>query len=136
MPIVAASTWLNVLARGRMAGPLVAIEFFLTRPEPLAPPATLSLRPARGRAEGVVLECSFCWCRSNRSRLAKQRVHSEQANGFSLVWDRSWRFRCSRRANDRMHVVHTCGRGLSVFGGGNGGTGGNVEEELDRPAVF
>jgi hypothetical protein len=59
--MVAASTWLKVLARGRIAGVLLlATEFFLTRPEPLVPPATLSLRPARGRADGVVVECSFC----------------------------------------------------------------------------
>ena len=90
MPIVAASTWLKVLARGRIVEVLLlAIEFLRTRPLPLGAPATLSLRPLRGRADGVVVECNFCWCLSRRSRLAKHLVHSEQAKGFSLVCDLS-----------------------------------------------
>jgi len=35
-----------------------------------------------------------------------------------LVCERSCRFRCSRRAKERWQVAQTCGRGLSVFGGG------------------
>ncbi|RMZ76831.1 hypothetical protein DV738_g4755, partial [Chaetothyriales sp. CBS 135597] len=80
------STWLKVLARGRIdAGALLATEFFLTRAA--LTPATLSLREFLGRDEGVVEEWSFCWCLSSKSRLAKHLVHSEQENGFSLVWD-------------------------------------------------
>jgi hypothetical protein len=98
---------------------LFAIEFLRTRAEP--PGAVLlvlsRLAPlCRDAAKAVM--CSFCWCRNNRSRLAKHRVHSGHANGFSFVCDRSCRFRCSRRAKDRVHVAQTCGLGLSVFGGG------------------
>jgi len=39
------------------------------------------------------------------------------------VCDRSCRFKCSSLANDRVHVVQMCGRGLSVFGGGKVGAG-------------
>ena len=35
-----------------------------------------------------------------------------------------------------MQVVQTCGRGLSVLGGGNWGTDGSAEEEFDRPDAF
>lgn len=109
---------------------LLAVEFLRTRA--FDPPATLSRRPPLGREDGVVVECSFCWCRRSRSLLAKQRVHSEQAKGFSLVCDRSCRLRCSSLAKERMQVVQTWGRGLSVFGGGNCGAAGMVdEEELD-----
>lgn len=40
--------------------------------------------------------------------------------------DRSWRLRCSNRANERVQVVQTCGRGLSVLGGGKVVAGGCV----------
>lgn len=75
-------------------------------------------RRFRGRDDGVVVICSFCWWRRSRSRRAKQRVHSEHSNGFSFVCERSWRLRCSSRANERVQVAQMCGRGLSVFGGG------------------
>jgi hypothetical protein len=53
-PRVAESTWLSVFALGLIVPALPAVEFFRTRP--LATPATLSLRPDRGRADGVVDE--------------------------------------------------------------------------------
>src|SRR4051794_36697918 len=109
-----------VFARGLMVFPLT--EFFLTLPPLLAPTADmLSLRPPpfRGRLDGVVVMCSFCWCLSSRSLLAKHRVHSGHSNGFSLVCERSWRFKCSSLANDREQMAQTWGLGLSVFGGGN-----------------
>jgi hypothetical protein len=132
IPIVAESTWLSVLARGLMfVVALLAVEFLRTRVVP--PPATLSRRLPRGREGGLDVECNFCWCRSSKSRRAKHLVHSEQAKGFSFVCDLSCRFKCSSRAKDRIHVVHTCGRGLSVFGGGNCGTEAIAEDvELDR----
>jgi hypothetical protein len=99
------------------AAPGPATLFFRTRPAPGVAPLALSRR-LRGRDDGVVVWCSFCWCRNNRSRRAKHREHSGHSNGFSLVCDRSWRFRCSSRANERWHVPQMCGRGLSVFGGG------------------
>lgn len=97
-----------------------AMEFLRTLA--LVTPAALSRRPFLGREEGVVVECNFCWWRNNKSLLAKHRVHDWHSNGFSFVWERSWRLRCSSRANDRVHVAHTCGLGLSVFGGGKLGT--------------
>ena len=67
IPSVALSTWLIVLALGRIE-PLIfptpllfAIEFLRTLPE--AGPAvllTLSRRAVRGREDGVVVMCSFC----------------------------------------------------------------------------
>lgn len=123
------SIWLIVFARGRtlfaptppeLPAPLLATEFLRTLllPETEAP-LTLSLLPARGREDVGFVMCNFCWCRNSRSRLAKHLVHSGHSNGFSLVCDRSCRFRCSSLANDLVHVAQTCGRGLSVFGGGN-----------------
>ena len=106
------------------AGPpmLPATEFLRILPELFGgSPVVLSLRPVRGREEVAPCWCSFCWWRSSRSRRAKQRVHCGHSKGFSLVCERSWRFRCSRRANERWQVPQTCGRGLSVFGGGRGG---------------
>lgn len=38
--------------------------------------------------------------------------------------DRSWRLRCSSLANERVQVVQTCGRGLSVLGVGKVVAGG------------
>lgn len=58
---------------------------------------------------GVVAErlvCNFCWCRNTKSLLAKQRPHAAHWNGFSLVWDLSWRLRCSSRAKARVHTEH------------------------------
>lgn len=55
-----------VLALGRaVLEELPAMEFFRTRLAPDGPLATpalpvLSLRPLRGREEGVVVMCSFC----------------------------------------------------------------------------
>lgn len=121
-----------VLARGRMGGPpspptLLETEFLRTRPEGLGgKPVVLSLRALRGREEVAPCWCSFCWCRRSRSRRAKQRWHCGHSNGFSLVCERSCRFRCSSRANDRVHVVQMCGRGLSVFGGGKVAAGGEA----------
>ncbi len=110
-----------VLALGRMleAPDAVAVEFFRTLAGPLVMVLlVLSRRPFLGFDDGVVLACSFCWCRNNRSRRAKHRVHSLHSKGFSLVCDLSWRFRCSSLAKDLVHTVQTCGRGLSVFGAG------------------
>lgn len=47
--------------------------------------------------------------------LAKQRSQTGHSKGFSFVWLRSWRLRCSRRAKARRHAWQTCGRGLSAF---------------------
>lgn len=58
---------------------------------------------------------SFCLCRRSKSRRAKQRSHTGHWKGFSLVWERSWRLRCSSRANERVHVRHMWGLGLSVL---------------------
>ena len=67
IPSVALSTWLIVLALGRiepLTFPiplLVATEFFRTLPE--AVPAVLlvlSRLPVRGREDGVVVMCNFC----------------------------------------------------------------------------
>ncbi len=121
----APSIWLIVFARGRIAAPAVAFTpatlLFRARlwpwPWPWVTLLALSRR-FRGLEDGVVDWCSFCWWRSSRSRRAKHLVHSGHSNGFSLVWERSWRFKCSNRAKDRRQVVQTCGRGLSVFGGG------------------
>jgi hypothetical protein len=115
-----------VLARGRIPPPRPAgpptpfdTEFLRTRPEALGGrPVVLSLRALRGRELVAPCWCSFCWCRNSRSRRAKHRAHWGHSNGFSLVCERSWRFRCSRRANDRVQVVQMCGRGLSVLGCG------------------
>lgn len=101
---------------------------FTPPPPPPPPPPVTRTGPTldelclrfRGLAGGVVPTCSFCWCRRRRSRRAKQRVHSGHSKGFSFVWERSWRLRCSRRANERPHVVHTWGLGLSVLGSGTG----------------
>jgi hypothetical protein len=122
----AVSKWLMVFARGRIppprpAGPPTPLdtEFLRTRPEGLGgKPVVLSLRALRGREFVAPCWCSFCWCRSSRSRRAKHRAHWGHSNGFSFVCERSCRFRCSRRANDRVQVVQMCGRGLSVLGGG------------------
>jgi hypothetical protein len=54
IPIVAASTWLRVLARGLIDVEVWAMEFFRTRV--FVDPATLSRRPLRGLDEGVVVE--------------------------------------------------------------------------------
>lgn len=119
-----------VLARGRtllaamledVTLPLLATEFLRTLLLALeaAAPLTLSLLPARGRDDAGLVMCNFCWWRSKRSRRAKHLVHSGHSNGFSFVCERSWRFKCSSRAKDLVHVAQTCGRGLSVFGGGN-----------------
>ena len=90
------STWLIVFALGLIeafaaaaaAAFVPAMLFFLARLWTGAALAVLSRR-LRGREEGVVVWCSFCWCRRRRSRRAKHLEHSGQANGFSLVWDRS-----------------------------------------------
>lgn len=116
---------LIVLALGRIeawftgaAGLALATLFFRARLCAAAgAPLALSLR-LRGRADGVVDWCSFCWWRRSRSRLAKHRLQSPHSKGFSLVCERSCLFKCSRRANARWQVVQTWGRGLSVFGGG------------------
>lgn len=81
----------------------------------------LSRRALRGLEEVAPWACNFCWCRRRRSRRAKQRLHWGHSKGFSFVCERSWRFRCSRRAKERLQVPQTCGRGLSVFGGGKDG---------------
>jgi hypothetical protein len=47
-----------VFALGLIVAVLPAVEFLRTRPP--ATPATLSLLPDRGRADGVVEEWSFC----------------------------------------------------------------------------
>lgn len=66
IPRAAWSMWLMVLALGRTLLGLLAMEFFRTRlaPEaaPVATPAApvLSLRPLRGREDGVDVMCSFC----------------------------------------------------------------------------
>lgn len=74
MPKVDASTWLSVFARGLIVWfAELAIEFLRTLE--FATPTALSRRPFLGLAEGVVVECSFCWCRSSRSRRAKHLVH-------------------------------------------------------------
>lgn len=57
--------WLIVLALGRAMLELPAMEFLRTRfvpDEPVATPAlpVLSLRPFRGREDGVEVMCSFC----------------------------------------------------------------------------
>lgn len=126
----ASSMWLIVFALGlieevvELPDPpmLLAIEFFRMRLAPAGcAPLVLSRLPFRGRGFVVPVWWSFCWCLNNRSRRAKHRVHCGHSKGFSFVWDRSWRFRCSSRAKDLPHVVHMCGRGLSVFGGGKGG---------------
>lgn len=104
-----------VLARGLMilAPPLAApalldIEFLRTRAVELGGrPVVLSLRPFRGRVLAAPCWWSFCWCRRRRSRRAKHLVHWGHSNGFSFVCDRSCRFRCSSRANERVHVVQT-----------------------------
>lgn len=120
MPKPPPSMWLIVFARGRgpvfMDDPMLLVEFLRTR---LALPEMLLVlsRRLRGREEGVVVMCSFCWCRKSRSRRAKHLVHSGHSNGFSFVCDRSWRFRCSNRAKERLQVVQTCGLGLSVLTG-------------------
>lgn len=117
-PRVVLSTWLMVLARGLIPTfPPFATEFLRTRPGP--PPLVLSRRLLfLGRDEGVVVMWSFCWCLRSRSRRAKHLVHSGHSNGFSFVCERSWRLRCSNRANDLEQVPQTCGLGLSVLGGG------------------
>ena len=99
---------------------VLGIEFLRTLPVAVevAEPV-LSLRepgPPLGRPtpEGPAM-WSFCWWRRSRSRRAKHRLHSGHSNGFSLVWERSWRLRCSRRANDLWQVPQTWGRGFSVF---------------------
>lgn len=125
-PRLEVSTWLSVFARGRIAVELVlTMEFLRTRP--FAIPVVLSLRALRGLDDGVVVEWSFCWCRNSRSLRAKHRVQDGHSKGFSFVCDRSCRFKCSRRANDLMQVVQTCGLGLSVLGGGNVEAGGAAE---------
>lgn len=125
IPRVALSTWLIVLALGRIElapeAPevLFTIEFLRTFADP--PGATLlalSRLEPRCRDAGNAVKCSFCWCRNSRSRRAKHLVHSGHANGFSFVCERSCLLRCSRRAKDRVHVAQTCGLGLSVLGGG------------------
>lgn len=63
----------------------------------------------------LIPECSFCWWRRTKSLLAKQRPHAAHWNGFSLVCDLSWRFKCSSLANPRVHVVQMWGLGLSVL---------------------
>jgi hypothetical protein len=118
--------WLMVFARGLMMplpDPILATlpdtEFLRTRAAELGgKPVVLSRRALRGRVVVAPCWCSFCWCRNSKSRRAKHLVHCGHSKGFSLVCDRSWRFRCSRRANDRVQVVQTWGLGLSVLGGG------------------
>src|SRR5204863_85018 len=115
IPRVAPSTWLIVLALGRTNGTpgapepppiLLATDDFRTLPGPL--PLTLlvlSRLPALGLDDGVLDMWSFCWCLNSRSRRAKHLVHSGHSKGFSFVWERSWRFRCSNLAND-LEQVH------------------------------
>jgi hypothetical protein len=118
--------WLMVFARGLMVPlpdprlpTLPDTEFLRTRAAELGgKPVVLSRRALRGRVVVAPCWCSFCWCRNSKSRRAKHLVHCGHSKGFSLVCDRSWRFRCSRRANDRVQVVQTWGLGLSVLGGG------------------
>lgn len=91
-------------------------------------PVVLSRRPFRGLEDAAPAWCSFCWCRNKRSRLAKHLVHCGHSKGFSFVWERSCRFRCSSLANERPQVPHTCGLGLSVLGGGKVALGAGCEE--------
>lgn len=119
------STWLIVFALGRIVlipvvpEVLFAIEFLRTLVEPPGAALLVLSRLAPLCLDGGnAVKCSFCWCLKSKSRLAKHRVHSGQAKGFSFVWERSCRFKCSRRAKDRPHVAQTWGLGLSVFGGG------------------
>lgn len=68
---------------------LLAIEFFRTREfEAVEAALTLSRLPFRGLVCPWA-KCSFCWCLSSRSRLAKHLVHSGHSNGFSFVCDLS-----------------------------------------------
>jgi hypothetical protein len=122
--------WLMVLARGlippfpRPPGTptLFDTEFLRTRPEAFGgKPVVLSRRALRGRVDVAPCWWSFCWCRNSKSRRAKHLAHCGHSKGFSFVCERSCRFRCSNLANDRVHVVQICGRGLSVFGRGKGG---------------
>ena len=81
-----------VLALGLIvlaAWPPVAIDPFLTRPVVAAVLLAALSRRFRGLDDGVVVICSFCWCRSNRSRRAKHLAHSGHSKGFSFVCDRS-----------------------------------------------
>lgn len=94
------------------------MEFFRTLFVAVEAAPVLSLLPFLGRDDGVAVMCSFCWCLRRRSRRAKQRAQSGHSKGFSFVWERSWRFKCSSRAKDRPQVVQTWGRGLSDLGGG------------------
>lgn len=55
------------------------------------------------------------WCLTSKSCREKQLEHRGHSNGFSLVWERSWRFRCSRRANDREHERQVRNLGLRTF---------------------
>lgn len=55
------------------------------------------------------------WCLTSRSCREKQLVHLGHSKGFSLVWERSWRLRCSRRANDREHERQVRSFGLRTF---------------------
>lgn len=85
-----------------MEAPLFAVLELLRTLALPAPAVLLALsRRFRGLEEGVVVMCSFCWCRNSRSRRAKHLVHSGHSKGFSLVWERSCRLRCSNRANER-----------------------------------
>ena len=98
---------------------LFAIEFLRTLVEPPGAALLVLSRLAPLCLDGgKAVKCSFCWCLKSKSRRAKHRVHSGQAKGFSFVWERSCRFKCSRRAKDRPQVAQTWGLGLSVFGGG------------------
>ena len=113
-PKVGPSTWLMVFALGRMVvAPVVpealfAIEFLRTRVEPPgAALLVLSRLVPLCLDGGMAVKCNFCWCLKSRSRRAKHRVHSGQAKGFSLVWERSCRFKCSRRAKDRPQAAQT-----------------------------
>jgi hypothetical protein len=122
--IVLPSTWVIVFARGliEVAGALDAVGlgratlFLRARLWPGATPLA-EPRRFRGRDEGIEVWCSFCRWRSSRSLRAKHREHSGHSKGFSLVWERSCRLRCSNRANERWQVPQTCGRRLSVLGG-------------------
>jgi hypothetical protein len=118
--IVLSSTWVIVFARGliEVAGALDAVGlgrttlFLRARLWPGATPLA-EPRRFRGRDEGIEVWCSFCRWRSSRSLRAKRLEHSGHSKGFSLVWERSCRLRCSNRANERWQVPQTCGRGLS-----------------------
>lgn len=57
-------------------------------------------------------ECNFWACLNNKSRRENSRSHTPHTKGFSWVWDRSWRFKCSCLAKALVQVLHTYNRGF------------------------